>query len=133
MNATVGWGLAVMAVALGYMMWGWQGVLLAASVIVFWLLLQFSRALRAMRTAGSAPVGQVPSAVMLHSKLSKGMRLTQILPITRSLGHKVADDPETYTWTDDANVVVRVEFVDGKVSRWELDRSAATRPAPLLD
>jgi hypothetical protein len=133
MNATVGWILAVLAVALGYMLWDWQGVLLAISVIVFWLLLQFSRALRAMRAAGSAPVGQVPSALMLHAKLAKGMRLTQILPITRSLGRKVADDPETFTWTDDANVVVRVQFVNGKVSHWELDRSAATRPAPMLD
>ena len=47
MDARLGWALAVVGVALGWVQWGWQGVLLALSVIVFWLLLQFTRALRA--------------------------------------------------------------------------------------
>jgi hypothetical protein len=60
-------GAGVAAVALGYVQYGWPGVVLAVSGIVFWLLLQFTRALRAMRTAGGAPVGHVASAVMLQA------------------------------------------------------------------
>ena len=45
MDSRWGWALAVVGMALGYALWGWQGVVLALSVMVFWLLLQFSRAL----------------------------------------------------------------------------------------
>ena len=49
MTAWVGWGLAAAAVAVGYAGYGWPGVVLALGVVVFWLLLQFNRALRALR------------------------------------------------------------------------------------
>ena len=69
MNPTIGWGLAALAIAAGYVGWGWRGVVLGVTVIVFWLLLQFSRSLRVLRNAADAPVGHVASAVMLHGKL----------------------------------------------------------------
>ena len=125
MSATWGWALALLAVALGWVQWGWQGVLLAVSVIVFWLLLQFSRALRVMRQAAGAPVGHVPSAVMLHAKLRSGMRLMDIIPLTRSLGQAVvaeAGSSETFIWTDASGAVVRVELVAGRVHKWALER-----------
>ena len=75
MNPQIGWTLAVVATALAWYQYGWQGVILAISVIVFWLLLQFSRALRVLRQASARPVGTVPNAVMLHSKLRAGLRL----------------------------------------------------------
>ena len=62
MNPQIGWALAVVATALAWYQYGWQGVVLAISVIVFWLLLQFSRAIRAMKNAGAAPIGHVGSA-----------------------------------------------------------------------
>ena len=86
MNPVIGWSLAALAVALGHLQWGWRGVVLAVTVIVFWLLLQFGRALRVLRAAGQAPVGHVQSAVMLNAKLHPGLRLPQILALTRSLG-----------------------------------------------
>ena len=49
MSAALGWALAVMAVAVGYAAYGWRGVVLAFSVVGFWLVLQFSRSLRALR------------------------------------------------------------------------------------
>lgn len=127
MSATWGWALALVAVALGWMQWGWQGVVLAVSVIVFWLLLQFSRALRVMRQAAGAPVGHVASAVMLHAKLRTGMRLMDIIPLTRSLGQMVqreAGAPETFTWTDSSGATVRVELVAGRLRQWTLERPA---------
>ena len=86
MNSLVGWGLAVAGIAAGYVGWGWPGVLLGVTVLVFWLLLQFSRSLRVLQRAGRAPVGHVDSALMLHSRLQAGMTLMQVLVLTRSLG-----------------------------------------------
>lgn len=126
----VGWALAALAVAIGYVQWGWQGVLLAITMIVFWLLLQFSRALRVLRNAGSAPVGQVPNAVMLHARLQQGLRLPQILAFTKSLGSKIADDPETFEWRDVGGDAVRIELRGGKLERWSLRRAADAATDP---
>ena len=121
--ATIGWALAVAAVAVGYAGYGWRGVLLAVTVIVFWLLLQFSRALRVMRLAAQAPVGQVPSAVMLHAKLQPGMPLMAVIKLTRSLGRKVRDEPETFAWRDESGAEVEIEFDGGRCKVWRLTRA----------
>ena len=124
MNAKLGWALAALAVAVGYWRWSWPGVLLAVSVIVFWLLLQFSRALRAMRLAGSSPVGRVPSAVMLQARLKTGQSLMDVIQLTRSLGEKCGDDPECWRWQDASGASVEVVLEGGRVSRWVLHRHA---------
>jgi len=128
-SAALGWGLAVVAIALGYAVYGWPGVAMAISVVVFWLLLQFSRAMRVMRIAGQAPVGLVPSAVMLHSKLKKGQRLMAVILITRSLGEKRSDDPETWRWRDEGGASVTVVLRDGCVVDWTLQRPADAEAA----
>ncbi len=125
MNAWVGWGLAVAAVAAGYMGYGWRGVALAISVIAFWLLLQFSRALRTLRLAASQPVGHVANAVMLHARLQGGMRLPDVLKITRSLGRNVSEQPETWAWADEGGDEVLVVLQAGRVISWELKRAGA--------
>lgn len=130
MSAALGWVLAVVAVAGGYASYGWPGVVLALTVIVFWLLLQFSRALRVMRQAAERPVGTVDSAVMLQSRLQTGMQLMQIIKLTRSLGNKVADDPETFVWQDAAGDAVRVELRDGRCTAWQLQRASTPPAAP---
>jgi hypothetical protein len=122
MNPVIGWVLAVLATAVGYVYYGWQGVVLAVTVVVFWLLLQFTRALRVLRQAGQAPVGHVDSAVMLHARLRKGMRLMEILPLTRALGRKVAENPETFVWTDASGASVTVELREGRCTEWRLER-----------
>lgn len=128
MNPVLGWALAVLAVAVGYASWGWQGVVLAITVVVFWMLLQFSRVLRVMRGAAGRPVGSIDNAVMLHSKLKPGLRLIDILPLTGSLGEKLADDPETFRWTDAGGDAVRVELRKGRLAAWHLDRAAGAAP-----
>lgn len=119
------WALPLASVALGYAVWGWQGLVMALSLVVFWLLLQFSRAMRVMRTAGQAPVGTVPSAVMLHARLQTGLPLMKILSLTRSLGEKLTDEPETWRWRDGAGDSVRVVMRDGRCAEWALQRAAA--------
>jgi hypothetical protein len=137
MNATWGWALALAAVVLGWLQWRWQGVVLAITVIVFWLLLQFSRALRVMRQAGGAPVGHIDSAVMLHSRLRRGMRLMEIIPLTRSLGQRVdepggapAPETERFVWTDGSGASVQVELSGGRLRAWTLQRPASDEAAP---
>ena len=134
MNAVIGWGLAAIAVAVGYAVYGWPGVALAFTVIVFWLLLQFSRAVRAMRKAGAAPVGRVASAVMLHSRLRQGMTLVQVLGVTGSLGERVTPPApgaeETWRWRDDGEVSVSVNLSAGRTRGWALARPPESEPAP---
>ena len=126
MNPLFGWALAVIAVAVGYVSWDWQGVVLAVSVVVFWLLLQFSRALRVMRQAAERPVGHVDNAVMLQARLKPGLLMMDILKLTRSLGQKVVDEPETWVWTDGGGDRVRVEMRDGRSATVVLERATPT-------
>lgn len=129
MNPVVGWALAAAAIALGYVQWGWQGAILGVTLVVFWMLLQFSRMMRVMRQASQAPVGLVPNAVMLHSKVRPGMRLLDILPVTRSLGRKLADEPETFEWADEAGDRVVIELTKGLVTASRLERAGGAADA----
>ena len=112
----------------GWLSYGGPGVALALTIIVFWLLLQFSQALRTLRIASQRPVGLVPSAVMLNAKLHVGMRLPQVLRLTRSLGRPVqpeAGGTEVWAWADEAGNEVQVTVNGGRVTQWQLQRGAA--------
>ena len=124
MNPIIGWSLATILVVVAWYSYGWQGVLLGVSVVVFWLLLQFSRAMRAMRQAGQAPVGHVDSAVMLNAKLQPGMTMLQVIGLTRSLGRKLDGGDDHWAWSDEGGSTVRLRFEGGKLARFELDRPA---------
>lgn len=131
MSVVIGWGLAVVAVAAGWMLYGWRGVLLAVTVTVFWLLLQFTRALRAMRQAGQSPVGRVGSAVMFNARLKPGLSLLQVIQMTRSLGERLSpegEEPEQWRWTDDGGSSVTLALQRGRLVRWTL-----LRPEPAGD
>ena len=131
MNPIVGWGLAVVGIAAGYVGWGWPGVVLGVTVVVFWLLLQFSRSLRVLKQAAGSPVGHVDSAVMLHSKLKAGMPLLQVLVLTRSLGTRLSETPERWGWADPGGARVSLEFDGGKLASWQLSRDDdAALPPP---
>ncbi|WP_280153737.1 hypothetical protein [Piscinibacter sp. XHJ-5] len=122
MNPVLGWTLAALLVAAAWRQYGWQGVLFALTVVVFWLLLQFNRSIRVMKNASHEPVGRVGSAVMLHSKLKPGVTLLQVITLTKSLGRKVSDKPERYEWADDAGSRVLMTFEKGRCTAWELQR-----------
>ena len=128
LGPALGWGLAIAALVAGFAAYGWPGVLLAVSVIVFWLLLQFSRALRAMRLASAQPVGHVANAVMLQARLSTGLRLVDILKLTHSLGTPVSAEPEVFAWQDAAGDRVEVQLQGGRVTRWRLQRATPDSP-----
>ncbi|NUZ04292.1 hypothetical protein [Piscinibacter koreensis] len=124
MNPIVGWILAVLIVITSWQAYGWSGVALAVTLIVFWLLLQFNRTVRVMKNAAGAPVGSVPSAVELNAKLKKGMLLMQVIGMTRSLGRKVSEAPDVdvFAWADNGGSEVVVTFEGGRARRWTLTR-----------
>jgi hypothetical protein len=124
MNPWFGWALAALFVALAWQQYGWQGVLFAFTVVVFWLLLQFSRTMRVMRAAAQRPVGQVDSAVMLQARLQTGMTMLQVIGLTRSLGRKLGEGEDDWAWSDEGGSTVRLHFAQGKLARFELDRPA---------
>jgi hypothetical protein len=128
-SAAIGWALAVGAITAGWVAWGWPGVALGVTVVVFWLLLQFSRTMRVLHAAGLRPVGTVDSAVMLQSRVHPGMRLLQVLPLARSLGRRIDERPdaqrETWAWADPGGDEVRVTLMHGRVTEVHLHRGAA--------
>jgi len=128
MNPLIGWTLAALAIAIGYARFGWQGALFGITVVAFWLLLNFNRTLRVLRKAGQAPVGYVDSAVMLNSKLQPGLRLLDVIGLTRSLGQRVSQQPEVWRWTDPGASAVEVTVENGRVVRWALQRPPESHP-----
>lgn len=125
MNPVLGWAMAAVALAAGWRGYGWPGLALAVSVIVFWLLIQFNRSVAVMRNAAGAPIGHIDSAVMLNSQLSVGLPMIGIITLTRSLGKRVADSPETWAWADASGSDVTIVFDKGRCQRWTLNRPAA--------
>ncbi len=122
----LGAGLAVVVGALlAYRAYGWPGLALAAGGLVMWVLLNMTRMLKVLQRAAERPVGTVASAVMLHSRLSQGMTLLQVLTLTRALGQRLGEadaTSESYQWVDDASATVRCTFDHGKLKHWDLVR-----------
>ncbi|MES2413106.1 MAG: glycerate kinase [Pseudomonadota bacterium] len=127
----------VAAVVLAYRFYGWQGVAAVASMLVFWVLLNFNRMMQVLRRASGRPIGYVDSAVMLNAKLKPGMTLMHVIAMTRALGKQVSpkgEQPEVFTWTDNSDSVVTATFVSGKLSHHELFRpSPQDAPVPVAD
>ena len=124
MNPILGWGLALVALGAGWRGYGWPGLALALSVIVFWLLIQFNRSVKVMRNASGSPIGHIDSAVMLNARLSAGLPMIQVVTLTKSLGKRIAEQPETWAWTDASGAEVQVVFTKGRCTRWALSRPA---------
>ena len=140
MDARWGWALAALAVGVGWWQWGWPGIVLAITVVVFWLLLQFSRSLRVMQKVGAAPLGRVANAVMFHSRLRQGLTLLQVLPLAGSLGQRpngptLPDGQEAFVWEDAAGDRVTLTLQAGRLREWHLARAqpVASAEAPPPD
>ena len=131
MNRWIGAALAAVFIALAYTRWGWQGAVAGVTLVVFWLLLQFTRMLRVMRRAGEAPVGHVASAVMLQSQLRTGLTLLQLLPLTGSLGQRqhAPEGAERWRWADAGGAAVVVTLRGGRVTEWQFTRPEDAPPA----
>jgi len=110
---------------IAYRAYGWAGLALAAACVCMWALLHMSRMLMVLRRTAQNPVGSVASAVMLQSRLQKGMTLLQVLALTRALGQALDTTvqlTEVYQWLDAGGDAVRCTFAHGKLAHWELQR-----------
>ena len=123
MNARLGWLLAAVFAFAAWRAYDLAGLAFAASAIVFWLLLQFNRAVRVMKNAAASPVGHVASAVMFHAGLARGMTMLQIVTKTKSLGRKVEGSDDDWRWRDDGGASVVLHFEHGKLVRWGIERA----------
>ena len=125
MNARLGWLLAALFAFAAWRAYDLAGLAFAASAIVFWLLLQFNRAIRVMKRAADSPLGHVASAVMFNAGLARGMTMLQIVTKTRSLGEKIAGSEDDWRWHDDGGAAVALHFERGRLVRWQLERPIA--------
>jgi hypothetical protein len=122
MRSTIGWILAGIGLISGWLSYGWPGVALAFSAIVFWLLLVFNRSVKVMRMAAQSPVGVVESAVMLNARLSVGLPMLEVVAYTKSLGQRTCEEPETWVWRDPSSSHVEIVFDKGRCQSWALHR-----------
>lgn len=125
--------LALILVAMAYRSYGWNGVAVAASLMVMWALLHFNRLMQVLKRAARRPIGYVDSAVMLNAKLKPGVTLMHVVAMTKALGElkSVKDrQPEVYRWTDGSESHVTCEFFGGKLVKWQLVRPEVTEDTP---
>jgi len=131
-NPIVGWGLAVALLAVSALTYGWRGLVLAASFVAFWLMLQFNRTIRVMKAAAAQPLARVPSAVMFQAGLRPDLTMLQVVSTTRSLGRKVEGSVDDWIWADAGGDRVRLHFARGRLATWQLERAQAV-DSPAVD
>ena len=116
------------AAALAWQSYGWKGVVVVVSVLMFGILLHFSRMMHVLKRAANRPIGYVDSAVMLNAKLKPGATLLHAVALTRSLGLLTSikgEQPEVFEWKDGSESVVTCTFVGGKLAHHSLVRPGA--------
>ena len=119
--------------AIAYRSYGWQGLVVVASVLVFGVLLHFSRTMQVLKRAANRPIGYVDSAVMLNAKIKPGATLLHVVAMTRALGllkSAKGAQPEVFEWKDGSESIVTCTFVGGKLSHHELSRPQADAALP---
>jgi hypothetical protein len=116
------------AAAVAWQSYGWKGIVVVVSVLMFGILLHFSRMMQVLKRAAHRPVGYVDSAVMLNAKLKPGATLLHAVALTRSLGLLKSikgEQPEVFEWKDGSESVVTCTFVGGKLAHHKLVRPGA--------
>jgi hypothetical protein len=110
---------------------GWEGIVMAVTGFVMWLLLYFTNIMMVMRRARNSPIGYVSSAVMFQSKLKEGMTHLNVIGYSRSLGERLSpkdEEPEVFLWKDNNDNRVTATFVGGKLQSWEFKRPKLVMP-----
>ncbi|MFN5179032.1 glycerate kinase [Limnohabitans sp.] len=118
--------VAVIVLTIGaWRQFGWPGIAMAAGGVVMWILVHVTRLMHILRKAADRPIGSVPSAVMLHARLKKGMTLMHVIAMTRALGALQTpkdEQPEVFSWSDNSHSSVTCTFVGGRLQAWSLQR-----------
>lgn len=131
-----------LALALSFTAWrsyGAQGLLLALLMLSFWLMLYFTQLMRLLRTIAARPMGRVPDAAALQTRLKPGMAMLDVTRLTMSLGQlRTAPDsePEQRAWADEAGQALVATFEHGCLVSWRLEstgEAAAPDTGALTD
>lgn len=128
-----------LALAIAYAAWqayGWKGLILAALMISFWLLLHFTKLMRLLHAAAKQPMGHVRNARVLHGQLKKGMPLVEVVRRTLSLGVRHTEpehDPEVLEWGDEKGDAVICTFLQGRLQSFELRLMEPTQASSPSD
>jgi len=110
---------------LAFRSYGWAGIAAVLTMLVFGILLHFSRMMQVLKRAANRPIGYVDSAVMLNAKLKPGATLLHVVAMTRALGLLISvkgEQPEVFEWKDGSQSAVTCTFVGGKLSHHVLYR-----------
>ena len=113
---------------LAFRSYGWAGIAAVVTVLMFGILLHFSRMMQVLKRAANRPIGYVDSAVMLNAKLKPGMSLLHVVAMTRALGllkSVKGEQPEVFEWKDGTESTVTCTFVGGKLAHHVLLRPQA--------
>lgn len=128
-----------LALAIAFAAWqayGWKGLILAALMISFWLLLHFTKLMRLLHAAAKRPMGHVRNARVLHGQLKKGMPLVEVVRRTLSLGLRHTEpehEPEVLEWGDESGDAVICTFVQGRLQSFELRGAKVVEDGPLSE
>jgi len=123
-----------LSLALIYAAWlsyGGQGVLLAAVMLSFWVLLHFTKIMRLLRAAAKQPLGYCRDCRALGSKLSAGMPLYKVVQHSHSLGYRQdSDDPtiDRFVWEDPQGWRIDVALQHGRLTEWTLHAPPESAP-----
>ena len=113
------------AAVLAFRSYGWAGIAVVVTLLMFGILLHFSRMMQILKRAANRPIGYVDSAVMLNAKLKPGATLLHVVAMTRALGLLTSvkgEQPEVFEWKDNSQSSVTCTFVGGKLSHHVLYR-----------
>lgn len=111
-----------LALALCFAAWrsyGWQGLMLAALMISFWVLLHFTKLMRLLRAAAARPMGDVADVRRLQSRLSLGMPMHNVVRHAGCLGVRLPDGPdgsEHFAWEDPEGRALHLQFMGGRLT-----------------
>lgn len=133
------WLFVALALALGYGAWrsyGAKGLLLALSMLSFWVLLHFTLLLRVLRQAAGRPLGMVPSVPALQARLKPGQPMSRVVQLSASLGRRTdakasEDEHAIFEWTDPDGERLCCVFFRGRLtSITRLPPTGATQNGP---
>lgn len=133
LKAAFWWLLAVAVLVMAWVQYGAPGLVLALGVLLFWLLLQFTRVMTVMKSAARRPKGYVRDAASLHRRLRLGVKLFDLVRATGGLGVLASAEgaqPEIYHWTDSGGVRLICTFENGRLVAHELGRGDPPVPEP---
>jgi len=132
--------LALALCAAAWRSYGWQGLVLAALMISFWVLLHFTKLMRLLRAAAARPMGAVVDVPALQNRLRLGMPLHEVIRLTGCLGDRLDGAPgepgsgatvgvqEQFAWSDAQGRCLRLGFAHGRLSHIERQDTTPTHP-----